>query len=67
MFGKLCLYRDQYGNCFHARTLKELREKAGGGRVSKMYIDRKDGTTLHTGYVVGQHWFTAYAPVERPA
>ena len=59
------LYRDQYGNTFTASTVKGLREQIPG-RCSKMYIDRKDGTTLHIGYVIGQHWLTMYRRVEAP-
>ena len=62
MNGKLFLYVDQYGNRFQASTVRELREKVGGGRVSKMYIDNKDGHTFHIGYVIGQHWLTAFEP-----
>lgn len=36
----------------------------GGSRVSKMYVDKKDGRSVHIGYVVGQHWLTAYQRVE---
>ena len=63
------LYIDQYGSREFARTVKELRAKIGGGgcRVSKMYRDKKDGRTVHCGYVIGQHWFTAYTPKEIPA
>jgi hypothetical protein len=32
--------------------------------VSKMYVDGKDGTAVHIGYVVGRHWCTAYRRVE---
>lgn len=60
------LFLDQYGNHVWARSVKDLREQAGG-RVSKMYQDRRDGTSVHVGYVVGARWFTEYAPVERPA
>lgn len=67
MNGKLMLYLDQYGDPFWARTLAELREAVGGGRVEKMYVDKKDGSTVHCGYVVGDHWCTAYQPVELPA
>lgn len=67
MNGKLTLYLDQYGNRWFARTVRELREKLGGGRVSKMYIDKKNGPPVHIGYVVGQHWCQAYSPVELPA
>lgn len=61
------LYLDQYGNKFFARTVKELRSKieGGGSRVSKMYIDKKDGSTVHCGYVIGGHWLTAFVPFEQ--
>jgi hypothetical protein len=58
------LWIDQYGKPVWARTIAELRERAGGGKVSKMYNDKKDGRTMHTGYVIGHRWFTRYAPVE---
>ena len=62
------LYVDQYGEHIYAETVKELVEKAGGGRVSKMYTDYtkgpKAGKVFHTGYVVGKRWFAAFAPVE---
>jgi hypothetical protein len=61
------LFIDQYGDPVWARTVKELREKCGGGRVAKMYVDKKDGRTVHCGYIVGRRWFTRYAPVEVPA
>lgn len=55
---------DQYGAVVYARTIKELRERAGGGKVNKMYYDRKDGATVHCGYTVGRRWFSRFAPVE---
>ena len=63
------LFIDQYGQHVWARTVKELREHCGGGRVSKMYVDKKDGRTVHCGYVVGPRWLNrfAVAPVEVPA
>lgn len=67
MRGKLTLYLDQYGNRFFARTVAELRDKIGGGRVSRMYADKNDGHTVHVGYVVGPHWCTAFQPMEMPA
>ena len=59
------LWIDQYGQPIWARTVKELREKCGGGRISKMYRD--DPLTKrvdHVGYVVGSRWFWRYAPVK---
>jgi len=58
------LWIDQYGNKEWARTQRELRDRCGGGRISPMYCDRKDGRTVRRGVVVGQRWFTQYAPVE---
>jgi hypothetical protein len=63
MKGKPTLYIDQWGSRWWAKTVKELREQIGG-RVSKMYVDKKDGRSVHIGYVVGQHWLTAYQRVE---
>lgn len=65
MNGKTMLYLDQYGNTFFASTVKELREKVGGGRVSKMYVDLCSARPKHCGYVIGKHWLTAYAPYEK--
>ena len=65
MRGEFRLFVDQYGNQFGAKTVRELREKVGG-RCSKMYVDRRDGTMVHIGYVIGQHWLTMFAPVELP-
>ena len=66
MNGKWTLFIDQYGSRFAASTVKELRGKIGmgGSRVGKMYRDKKDGSTVHCGYVIGEHWLTAYAPIE---
>jgi len=63
---KLLLYISQYGDPYWARTVKELRQKIGGGKISKMYVHKKDGRTVHCGYVIGRFWLTAYEPVERP-
>jgi hypothetical protein len=66
MNGKPTLYLDQWGNRFWASTLKDLRKQIemGGSRVAKMYVDKKDGDVAHVGYVIGQHWLTAYQRVE---
>jgi hypothetical protein len=66
MNGKLTLYLDQYGNKWFARTVRDLREQIGG-KVSKMYVDTKDGRTMHIGYVVGRHWCEAFTPIRIPA
>lgn len=67
MNGKRLLYIDQYGNTFFASTVKELREKVGGGRIAKMYQDTASGEVLHVGYVIGRHWLSMYAPYTKPA
>ena len=66
MNGKLFLYLDQFGNHFYARTVKALRVQieGGGSRVSKMYVDGKDGLPLHVGYVIGRYWLSIFEPVE---
>jgi hypothetical protein len=64
---KATLYIDQWGNKFEASTVKELRHQIGmgGSRVSRMYRDKKNGDVVHVGYVIGGHWLTAFAPVEK--
>ena len=69
--GKLTIFIDQYGNVFKARTLKDLKENMGcRGKISKMYCDvpDKEGktTTYHIGYVIGDHWLTAYTNCKEP-
>jgi hypothetical protein len=67
MNGKPTLYIDQYGSKYWAKTVRELRSEVGmgGSKVYKMYADKKDGKSVHIGYVVGAHWLTAYQRVER--
>jgi hypothetical protein len=67
MNGKLILYVDQYGGKIWARTVAELCKKAGGSRASRMYRDKKDGRTVHCGYIVRNRWFEMLEPVELPA
>ena len=67
MNGRTILYIDQYGSKFWAKSVKALIEQVGGGRVSKMFCDKEDGRTVHTGYVIGSHWLSAFSPVELPA
>lgn len=66
MKGKFTLWLDQYGNRFKSTTLAELRRQIPG-RCSKMFVDKKDGRTVHVGYVIGQHSLSAFRPVELPA
>ncbi len=67
MNGTPTLYIDQYGSKYWAKTVRDLRSKVGmgGSRVRKMYADKKDGKSVHIGYVVGDHWLTAYQRVEK--
>lgn len=58
------LYVDQYGNKFYAPSLAELRKQIPG-RASPMYVDKKDGSTMHVGVVIGDHWLTEYIPNEQ--
>jgi hypothetical protein len=64
MKNRITLYQDQYGNCFYAKTAKELRKQIGGGgsKVSRMFVDQ-NGKTYHVGYVIGRHWLTAHQPL----
>ena len=68
MKGKFTLYLSQYGDKFTARTIKELRQKVGKGRVSRVFVDgsgKDAGKVFHTGYCVGSVWLTAYQPVRK--
>jgi len=65
---ELLMYMDQYGYKYHASTIKELKKAVcpytKSPKVSKMYRDKKDGRIVHVGYIVSDHWLTAYKPVE---
>lgn len=58
------LYVNQYGDRIYAGTVKELVQKAGYSKAHRMYRDKKDGRTVHVGYVVGPYWYTMYVPLE---
>ena len=62
---------DQYGQTYHSLThpRKELCEKLGRKHVEKMYVDKKDGSTKHVGYIINRLWLTLYKVegVEKPA
>ena len=62
--GKQTLFLDQFGQPVWAKTVKELIEQVGGSKASKMYTDKKDGSTVHCGYIVANRWFTAFQPLE---
>jgi hypothetical protein len=61
---------DQYGRAYHGlkHPRKDLLERLGRSRAHKMYQDKKDGSTVWTGYVIGGLWLTLYKvePVEMP-
>lgn len=69
MNGKQMLYIDQYGLQYMADTVRGLRSqiRLGGSRVSKMYVDKADGSRVHIGYVIGDHWLRGFIPMEVPA
>ena len=68
MTKELKMYIDQYGFKYYARTRKELVKAVcpyTTPKVSIMYQDKEDGTTVRTGYIVSDHWLTAYTPFEQ--
>lgn len=52
---------DQFGNHYPIDQYprKELMEALGATHVSKMYMDRKDGT-YHVGYIIRGHWVSVF-------
>lgn len=62
---------DQYGETYHGLThpRKELMERLCCQHANKMYIDKRDGTSKHIGYVVAGRWITLYelTPWEKEA
>lgn len=60
MRGRMMLYIDQYGNRYVAATVADLKRQVGPGRVSRVYVDGRDGHTYHVGYRIGSTWLTAY-------
>ena len=60
---KTFLVQDQYGELkiLEGTSIRSLlTEYTGIKHISKMYIDRKDGSTHHIGYVLGRQWFNVY-------
>lgn len=64
------MYMDQYGYKYFAQTRKELIQAVcpytKSPKVSIIYKDKKDGSTVRCGYVISHHWLSAYTPVETP-
>lgn len=60
---RVCI--DQHGNAiYNCKTLKELKDRVGGKRVEKIYIDKKDGGRVWIGYVIKGRWFGVYQALE---
>lgn len=39
---------------------KQLAQQLGTSKLEKMYIDKKNGSTAHVGYVAGDEWWTLF-------
>lgn len=54
---------DQHGQTFHnlgQHPRKELLARLDRTKAEKMYIDQRNGTAFHVGYVIAKHWLTLY-------
>lgn len=54
---------DQYGHAYHGlgeHPRKELMERLARSSAQRMYVDKKDGRTVHIGYIIGGLWLTLY-------
>lgn len=53
---------NQYGQKYtmYKHPRKELLEILGATKAEKMYVDKKDGSSVHVGYVIGDEWITVY-------
>jgi len=53
---------DQYGQAYHdlKHPRKDLCERLCCQHAAKMYQDRKDGSTYHSGYVIAGLWLTLF-------
>ena len=49
---------DQYGQTYHGlkHPRKDLLAQFGVKHADKMYVDKKDGSTKHVGYIIAGHW-----------
>ena len=55
---------DQYGHYHHnlgKHPRKELMKRIGRSHASKMYVDRKDGSAVCIGYIIGGLWLHVLA------
>lgn len=58
---------DQYGQTHHnlgPHPRKTLLERLGRKHCARMFVDRKDSTPVHIGWIIGGLWLTVYK-VER--
>ena len=53
---------DQHGHAYHglSHPRKDLLERLGRQHCAKMYVDKKDGTWRHAGYVIAGLWLSVY-------
>jgi len=58
--------RNQHGQTEHGlkHPRKDLMARTGSRHAEKMYVDCKDMTARHVGYVIGGNWWTVYAVCE---
>jgi hypothetical protein len=61
--------RDQFGktwDCFTDHPRKELLEQLGRRHADKIYVDRKDGSARHVGWIIAGLWLTVWKvrPIE---
>lgn len=60
---------DQYGQAYHSlgeHPRKALLTRLGKTSAQRMYRDKKDGKSVHIGWIIGGLWLTLYTvtPVE---
>ncbi len=53
---------DQFGETYNIKKYprKELLDQLARQHTSKMYVDKKDGSTRHVGYIIAGRWITVY-------
>jgi hypothetical protein len=67
-YSDVSMYIDQYKNTYYASSREELIKAVspyGNPKVSIMYQDKKDGSSVRVGYIIGGHWLTEFKRVER--
>ena len=53
---------DQYGQTYkiHKHPRKELSEQLCRQHIQKMYVDKKDGSVEHIGYIIAGLWIRVF-------